>query len=262
MLAAKYQVLHDDLIAYARLVRQGNIYRSLPLNLRLMQVGLDLCNFNITYGRGKNLKGGCFLKKDAKQGEPSTYKGRGSWGNRPPGLECAGFVDAACYIAKAEGQLIDYNKVRPLSRSSKIFREAAAGGRAAEYVPSWYPTKTQKSSTPHAAGIWAHRWASGVHVAFMSQAFIEVRGHYPQAGDLVFFMYKDTRAWHVHVGLWARRKDREGLIHSSPPWKYDKINGPKFTPAESDYYLDFLEPQRHVWAEWFGSSIIRLREAI
>ena len=262
----KYRQMHDDLKNYVNILRRRHLYDWMAPNERLATVALELTRFGITYGLGEDdLLGGAFYQFHRTEGL-ATFKWKyPNWADAPPGLECAGFVEAALYAAGITGgRILTYRGLRDVPMDTKLYREASGGHP--DYGVHWIPKykdgkQTQRTITQDAGLTGA--WPNTPQLTYFREEFVPVRnGTVPHVGDLVFFQYKDTRGWHVHVGIWGNFHGEDGLLHSSPKWgSLSKTSGPKFTPADDPYYKKYLYPQRQYWAEWFGTSAVRLREA-
>ena len=252
---------HNALRNYIRLVSDYDIYRDLPFPERINRVALSVTNIPALY-----INGGRVLF-DSLSDEPVTasYWHRKYQGNKPPGFECAGFMEMLLLTLRlVSGDIFDQNPrdLREVPRDTKFYKEAA--GKKQGYKVSWDPRGG--SSVIKDAGISEAGWPQTVHLLFFRREFEPVYdGMNPQIGNLVFFMNRGTdKQYHFHVGLWGYRTIDgghriEGLIHSSPSNPWDKEDGPKFTQFDRSYYRDFLEPQRGMWAEWFGTSLTRLK---
>ncbi len=262
----KYRQMHDDLRNYVEILRRRHLFDWMAPNQRLATVALELTRFGIGYGLGEDdLYGGAFYQFHRADG-PATFKWKyPKWGEAPPGLECAGFVEAALYAAGITGgRILTYRGLRDVSEKTKLYQEASAG--ESDYVVHWIPKyrdgKQIRRTITQDAGL-TEAWPNTPQLTFFRQEFVpRYQSIYPHIGDLVFFQYKDARGWHVHVGIWGHFHGEDGLIHSSPKWgNKSKTSGPKFTPTNDPYYKRFLYPQRNSWSEWFGTSVVKLKEA-
>ena len=252
---------HNALRSYIRLVSDYDIYQDLPFPDRINRTALSITNIPSLYSKG----GRVFFWSLPDEPATASYWHRQYQGDKPPGFECAGFIEMLLLALKVvSGDIFDQNPrdLREVPRDTKFYKEAA--GKKQGYVVSWDPR--QGSSIIRDAGISEAGWPQTVHLMFYRREFEPVYdGMHPRIGDLVFFMYRGTdKQYHFHVGLWGYRTIAsghriEGLIHSSPSSSYDQKDGPKFTRFDESYYKDFLEPQRGMWAEWFGTSLARIK---
>ena len=259
MLSAENAIQHTDLRNWITATRRQRVFDDMAPPQRLAFVAECLTHFGITYGAGDaDTIGGSFYAFRNERGTATYKRNLRNWKNEPPGLECAGFVECAMYAAGlVDSAMLTYRGLRQVPHNTKLFREASAGQEY--YTVNWIPTETKTTITLDAGLTGA--WPSVVQLMFFREEFEPIaNGVYPHAGDLVFFLYKDTSGWHVHVGIWATVGGEDGLIHSSPLWEgLSPFSGPKFTRASDKYYWNYLEPQRKTWAEWFNASVVRLK---
>tara|TARA_Y100000310_G_scaffold47500_2_gene44058 strand:- start:1011 stop:1802 length:792 start_codon:yes stop_codon:yes gene_type:complete len=252
-------IQHSDFRNWITATRRQEVFEDMRPAERLAFTAECLTHFGITYGAGdKDSIGGSFYLFGSERGAATWKRNLRNWKNERPGLECAGFVECAMYAAGLiDGSMLNYRGLRQVPRNIKLYREAA--GVQKYYTVNWIPTETRTTITQD-AGLTGP-WPSVVQLMFFREEFEPIaNGVYPHVGDLVFFLYKDTKGWHVHVGIWAAIDGEDGLIHSSPFWKdYSSFSGPKFTRISDKYYRNYLEPQRKTWGEWFGASVVRLR---
>lgn len=260
------QKAHDYLRGYIESTRGLEVYRYLSSGMRLAQVALTMSMIKeLYYGCGiEDGSGGSYYRFNSKKGEPATFKysflGQ-LWGDKPPGLECGGFVEAALYASGiSTGRVIDYHNRRLVPRDVKLFREASKGHE--DYDVNWIPSPPDRPNTIVGDAGFGGTWASTPILIFYDPLFIPwPRREHPHIGDLVFFMSKDMKGYHYHVGIWGRLYGEDGLIHSSPLWPpKSPESGPKFTAFDSEYYR-WLGPQRRLWEEWHGASIVALKDA-
>lgn len=252
---------HNALRNYLRLIHDYDIYRDLPFPERINRAALTIINLSALY-----IFGGRILF-DSLPDEPATasYWDRQYQGDKPPGFECAGFIEMLLLALRVvSGNIFDHNPrdLREVPRDTKFYFEAADKNQG--YKVNWDPRGG--SSIFKDSGISESGWPQTVHLLFFRREFEPVYdGMWPHIGDLVFFMNRGTdKKYHFHVGLWGYRTVPdghriEGLIHSSPSSPWDKKDGAKLTRFDEPYYKSFLEPQRGMWAEWFGTSIVRLK---
>ena len=258
MLSEKNRILHNGLREYIRLIREQDIYNDLYFPDRINRAALSIANTPTKYWHGGR------LMIDSKRDEPIT---RSFWhrkfqGDVVPGFECAGLIEALLYaLGVLDKPIFTYQlaDLRKVPKDTKFYKEAA--DKKQGYKVNWNP---QAGPTIYKdSGISDNPWAQTVHLLFFRKEFEPVySGMWPELGDLVFFAYHGTdRQWHFHVGLWGYNSylGREGLIHSSPGYGKNKRSGVQFTPHDSDFY-GWLEPQRGMWAEWFGTSLVRWRD--
>lgn len=247
---------HNSLRDYLYYVRRFHIYDDFPFAERINRVALSIVRTPTRYHQGGRLVIG------SRRDHPIT---RSFWdqkfqGDAVPGFECAGFIEALLYaLGIIDGNIFDYrlDGLREVPKDTKFYREAEdkKQGYQVNWNPQIGPTIYQDS------GISESPWAQTVHLLFFRKEFQPVYdGMNPRVGDLVFFAYRGIdRQYHFHVGVWGTSRNDEGLIHSSPGYGKGKINGVQFTPALSDFYR-WLHPQRAIWAEWFGASLVRYKE--
>lgn len=242
---------HDIIRNYIEIVRQYDIYHDLMLDDKLVRIAMDMTYLPIIYGHGGRIKP--HLKE-------TYYTANIGGGNEdhPPGLECAGFMEAILYAAgllRANQNIFNYRSLRHIPEDSKVYLTARDDIEG--YSVNWIPSKT-RTTILQDAGICG-AWAQTVHLLYFRTEFEPVHHLEPRKGDFVFFMSMDAKGeYHYHVGIWAIIRNAaggidEGLIHSSPPTQWDRRSGPKFTSRQSEYY-DWLGPQRRMWSEWFGTA--------
>ena len=240
--------MHNRLRGSIKMMREGYFYPGLPLAEQMSYFALMLIGMGIAYGHGGRYKMG------SEHDEPATWSRAGQDGG--PALECAGFVEMLMYaMDKIDSDIFNYRGLRPVEHGTEFYRQAA--GKEEDYKENWIPDYGTTITELNDIGVWAQTPL----LLFYRKEFVPIAGDvWPKAGDCLFFASKDTRGWHFHTGGWVETPSKQGLVHSSPASKWDAKDGPKYTDHDSDYWKDFLAPQRRIWLEQFGASTTRLKE--
>ena len=249
MLSDKNRFKHAQLRSYIEMMRQGFIYQEDDWHKQLSHFCMSLTQLETRYAHGG--------RYNMRNEEAATWS-RKAQGDSPPGVECAGFVEMVLYgLKEIEGDIFNYRGLRRVSSVTKFYREAMKASGFPDYKEKWIPDGGKTITDYNGMG----EWAQTPYLLYFRKEMAPIAGDmWPHPGDCVYFLYKDGRGFHTHVGIWVLLSATEGLVHSSPSSGWDDKDGPKFTPCDSKYWTGFLEPQRTMWEEYFGASATRLKE--
>ena len=248
MLSENDRILHNRLRGYIEAGREGVVYPNMSYREKVSYYALALTRMGLVYGHGGR------YRMYSEHDEPATWSRAGQSGG--PALECGGFVEMILYaMGKIDSDIFNYRGLRAVEHGTEFYRQAA--GKEEDYKENWIPDYGTTITELNDIGVWAQTPL----LLFFREEFVPIAGDvWPKAGDCLFFASKDTHGWHFHAGIWIRTAHEEGLVHSSPASKWDAKDGPKYTDHDSDYWKDFLAPQRRIWLERFGASTTRLKE--
>lgn len=252
MLSDSNFLKHKKLRGHIELARSGELYPDMSYQDKVSYFALELTRLGIRYGTGGR------YQSYGNGKDPVTSSRFEKQGDSPPALECAGFVEMLLYgLGQIEGDIFNYRGLRVVPWDTEFYKWAALDDHT--YEPNWIPGPRRMATITELNDMGA--WAQTPVLLYFRQEFepIETAASV-QAGDVISFMSKDRKGYHFHSGIWIQTEHEWGLVHSSPNSGWDPKDGPKYTPADSDYYQDFLQPMKVFFARHFGAAVTRLKE--
>lgn len=251
-LSTDNRLKHNNLRGHVALARDGELYPDLPYQERASYLALVFTRLGLTYGTGGR------YAMESTHDEPATWSRFVKQADAPPALECAGFVEMILYVLGIiDGGIFTYRGLREVPSDTSFYSRASHGDP--DYQVEWIPGEGRPKTITELNGMGA--WAQTPVLLFFDRHFRALKESEPlAAGDVLNFMNHDRGGYHFHSGIWVETSAKHGLVHSSPSSRWDEEDGPKYTPVDSRYFLDFLQPQQSDFARMFGSAATRLKE--
>jgi len=250
MLSDENLLKHKKLRSVVSMTRTGHLWPDMTWREKVSYFALELTRMGIGYGIGGR------YNMEGEDDDPATWSRFEKQGDSPPKLECAGFVEMVLYgLKQIEEDIFNYRGLRFVPWDTEFYKRAALGDH--NYEPNWIPGRRRPATITELNEMGA--WAQTPVLLFFREEFEPAAGR-PQPGDVLSFMSHDHQGYHFHSAIWIETANERGIVHSSPNSGWDPADGPKYTPAVSNYYRDFLRPQQHNFERMFGAAVTRLKE--
>ena len=239
---------HKKLRALINQTRNGTLWppEHYDFRDRASYLALLLTREGLVYGTGGRYQ---FLDDSE---EPATWSRFVKQGEAPA-LECAGFIEMILYgLGVIDREIFTYRELREVPETTRF--------RAGQASINWIPGENRPPTITEENGMGA--WAQTPVLLYFDNHFEPISMTEPIcAGDVLSFMSRDDSGYHFHSAIWIEASEH-GIVHSSPSSAWDRKDGAKFTPVDSKYFRDFLQPQQRTFAAMFGSAVTRRKEAV
>lgn len=247
---------HKKLRALVNQTRNGTLWppEHYDFQDRASYLALQLTREGLVYGTGGRYE---FVE----EGDQAVTRSRFVKQGEAPALECAGFIEMILYaLGVINEPIFTYRSLRQVPRDSNFYRIAREEGAPLEREPNWIPGSNRMPTITELNGMGD--WAQTPVLLYFDERFEPIEQVEPmRAGDVLSFMSRDDSGYHFHSAIWIEASEH-GIVHSSPSSAWDRKDGAKFTPVDSKYFRDFLQPQQRTFAAMFGSAVTRRKEAV